>query len=76
MDNPRPSFEADVKPLFRERDQRAMKFMFDLWNREAVKANAGAILAAVTAGEMPCDGGWSEDQVALLKAWIDGGFEP
>ncbi len=46
MDNPRPSFEAEVKPLFRERDQRAMAFMFDLWDYEAVKANAGAILAA------------------------------
>ncbi len=76
MDNPRPSFEADVKPLFRERDQRAMTFMFDLWDREAVKANAAVILAAVSAGDMPCDGGWSEHQVALLKAWIDGGFEP
>jgi len=76
MDNPRPSFEAEVKPLFRERDQRAMMFMFDLWDHESVKANAGAILAAVSAGEMPCDGRWSEDQVALLKAWIAGGFAP
>lgn len=76
MDNPRPSFEAEVKPLFRERDQRAMAFMFDLWDYADVKANAGAILAAVSAGNMPCDGEWSEDQEALLKAWIDGGFAP
>jgi hypothetical protein len=76
MDNPRPSFEADVKPLFRERDRRAMTFMFDLWAYEDVKANADAILAAVSAGEMPCDGAWSEEQVAAFKTWVDGGFAP
>jgi hypothetical protein len=76
MDNARPSFEAKIKPLFRERDRRAMTFMFDLWDLEAVKTNAPAILASVSAGEMPCDGRWSEDQVVLFKAWMDGGFEP
>ena len=76
MDNPRPSFKADVKPLFRERDRRAMTFMFDLWDLEAVKTNAAAILASVSAGGMPCDGKWSDDQVLLFKAWMDGGFEP
>ena len=69
-------FEADVKPMFRERDRRAMTFMFDLWDYEAVKANAGAILASLSAGEMPCDGAWPEDQVARFKAWMDGGFAP
>lgn len=76
MDDPRPGFEADIKPLFRERDRRAMTFMFDLWDRDAVKANAGAILASLSSGEMPCDDTWSKEQVARFKAWMDGGFAP
>lgn len=76
MDNPRPGYEADIRPLFRERDRRSMAFMFDLWSLEDVKANAGAILAAVSAGDMPCDGAWPEDRVALFKAWVDAGYAP
>ncbi len=76
MDNPRPGFEADIRPLFRERDRRSMTFMFDLWSLEDVKANADAILASVSAGEMPCDGAWPEDRVALFKAWVDEGYAP
>jgi hypothetical protein len=36
----RVSFAADIKPLFRERDQRAMTFVFDLWAFEDVKEHA------------------------------------
>lgn len=76
MDHAQPGFEATIKPMFRERDRRAMTFRFDLWAYEDVRANANAILASVSAGEMPCDGAWSEDQVASFRAWIDGGFAP
>lgn len=76
MDNPPPSFEADVKPLFRDRDREAMTFMFDLWDHGDVMANAGSILASLSSGEMPCDDTWSKDQVALFKAWMDGGCAP
>lgn len=76
MDNPRPGFETDIRPLFREQDRRSMTFMFDLWSLEDVKANADAILASVSAGEMPCDDAWPEDRVALFKAWVDGGYAP
>ena len=76
MDTARPGFAADIKPLFREQDRRSMTFRFDLWDRDDVEANADAILAAVSAGEMPCDGAWMEDRVALFRAWIDGGFAP
>src|SRR5664280_1686720 len=51
-----PNFAVDIKPLFRERDRRAMTFLFDLWDYEAVRENAEAILAATEGGDMPCDG--------------------
>jgi hypothetical protein len=71
-----PSFAADIKPLFRERDRRAMTFMFDLWVYEDVRANAQAILSATETGDMPCDGAWSDDQVRQLRRWVETGCEP
>jgi hypothetical protein len=76
MDNASPGFEADIRPLFRESDRRAMTFRFDLWDLEDVRSNAADILAAVAEGDMPCDGEWPEDRVALFKAWMEGGFAP
>ena len=52
------SFEADIKPLFREKDRNSMRSAFDLWSYDDVSANAQAILARVKAGTMPCDGAW------------------
>jgi hypothetical protein len=71
-----PNFSADIKPLFRERDRRAMTFLFDLWDYEAVKENAEAILAATEGGDMPCDGAWSVERVEILRRWIEGGCQP
>ena len=68
-----PTFETDIKPLFRERDRGSMLRAFDLWSYEDVKANADRILAAVRGGSMPCDGPWPEGQVELLQRWVDGG---
>jgi hypothetical protein len=68
-----PSFEHDIKPLFREGDRSAMLFLFDLWSRDDVARHANRILPAVRAGIMPCDGRWSEQQVDLLARWIEGG---
>ena len=53
-----PTFAVDIQPLFRERDRRAMTFLFDLWDYEAVKTNADAILAVTAGGDMPCDEAW------------------
>jgi hypothetical protein len=69
-----PSFESDIRPLFREKDREAMEGAFDLWDREDVSANAEAILASVAGGEMPCDGPWPEEQVELLRRWVEGGM--
>lgn len=76
MQTPPPSFDAEIKPLFRERDRRAMTFKFDLWQYEDVKANAEAILSATEAGEMPCDGAWPGERVEVLRRWIAGGCQP
>ena len=76
MQAPAPSFAVDVKPIFREQDRRAMTFLFDLWDYEAVRMNAEAILAATEAGDMPCDGAWPVERVDLLRRWIKGGCQP
>jgi hypothetical protein len=76
MQTPAPTFAVDIKPLFREQDRRAMTFLFDLWDCEAVKSNADAILAATEAGDMPCDGAWPVERVDLLRRWIEGGCPP
>jgi len=68
-----PTFDSDIKPLFRESDRDAMIRAFDLWSFADVKANADAILGAVRSGSMPCDRAWPEDRVDLLQRWIESG---
>jgi len=68
-----PTFERDIKSLFRERDRAAMLDFFDLWSFDDVTANADAILAAVRAGSMPCDMPWSNENVDLLERWFESG---
>ena len=67
------SFERDIKPLFRESDRRAMLFRFDLWSHDEVSAHADAILGAVRAGAMPCDGAWPKEKIELFQGWVDAG---
>jgi hypothetical protein len=69
-----PTFERDIKRLFRESDRTAMVDFFDLWSYDDVKANADAIVAAVRGGVMPCDAPWPGEEVNLLQRWIDGGM--
>jgi hypothetical protein len=67
------SFEQHVKPLFRERDQHAMRFAFDLWSHDDVSRHADEILGAVKTGVMPCDDAWQPEQVEILERWIESG---
>ena len=67
------SFETHVRPLFRERDRQSMQFAFDLWSHDDVSQNAGAILARLQAGTMPCDGAWPRAQVDLFQRWAESG---
>ena len=66
-------FDADIKPMFRERDRDSMEFAFDLWSHDDVSENAEAILARIKAGTMPCDGAWPQAQVELFERWIASG---
>ena len=67
------SFVEHIKPLFRPTDQESMAFAFDLWDIDDVRSNADAILGRLRQGTMPCDGGWSSDQVELFGRWIAAG---
>ena len=71
-----PSFESDIRPLFREQDQRSMTFAFDLWAYNDVRAHADAILGRLRDGSMPCDGAWPNQQVDLFQQWIESGKAP
>jgi len=72
-----PSFAADIRPLFRDKDIKAMKPNgIDLSSYEDVKNRAQDIYARLSAKEMPCDGPWSDSQVQKLKEWIMSGMEP
>jgi hypothetical protein len=68
-----PSFEADIRPLFRDQDVRAMSFAFDLTSHGDVKENAADIYQKLAAGEMPCDGAWPTEQVQLFREWMESG---
>ena len=72
-DQATPSFERDIRPLFREKDHQRMEWAFDLWNPADVAENADLILERLEEGSMPCDGPWPEEQVALLKSWVEAG---
>lgn len=52
-----------------------MRGHFDLWSAEEVRAHGDAILSAIKAGAMPCDGAWPDDQTALLERWLAQGGE-
>jgi hypothetical protein len=67
------SFEADIKPLFREKDRDSMRVRFDLWSYADVQANADAIAGRLKNGSMPCDGAWPPDRVALFERWVEQG---
>ena len=67
------SYQQDVRPLFREKDRERMEFAFDLWSYQDVKENADAILERLSDGDMPCDGAWPDEQVALFRRWVEGG---
>ena len=75
MNTPAPqiSFEADIKPLFREKDRDSMRRRFDLWSYADVQANADAIAGRLKNGSMPCDGAWPPDRVALFERWVEQG---
>jgi CDGSH-type Zn-finger protein/truncated hemoglobin YjbI len=67
-------FEQHIKPLFRQRDRKSMRFAFDLWSYEDVRSNAEAILEQLKSGNMPCDGAWPGEWVEVFERWTQGGL--
>jgi hypothetical protein len=70
------SFDADVKPLFRESDRASMQKAFDLWDYADVVKYQDAIVDRLADGSMPCDGPWNSHDIQLLKTWIAQGSRP
>jgi hypothetical protein len=70
------SFEAHVKPLFREHDRKSMAFALDLWSQADVQAHAAGILARLRDGTMPCDGAWPAERIEVFRRWTESGFPP
>jgi hypothetical protein len=70
------SFEKDVKPLFRTKDQEAMRRHFDLWSYGDVSQHADDILSRLRAGTMPCDGAWPESKIETFQRWTETGKAP
>jgi CDGSH-type Zn-finger protein/truncated hemoglobin YjbI len=67
------TFDAHIRPLFRERDRNSMRFALDLWSYDEVRSHAEVIHERVANGSMPCDRRWPEEWVAVLRQWIDAG---
>jgi hypothetical protein len=74
--NDAPSFEADIRPLFRDDDVDSMLFAFDLRKYDDVRQYAEEIYDRLSDGSMPCDGEWPQAQVEQFRAWIDAGMAP
>jgi CDGSH-type Zn-finger protein/truncated hemoglobin YjbI len=70
------SFEAHVRPLFREHDRKSMSFGFDLWSRDDVQAHAAGILERLRNGTMPCDGAWPAEKIEVFQRWAESGCQP
>jgi hypothetical protein len=87
-----PTFTEDIKPLFSQYDRIKMSFFCDLWNYDDVKTNANSIYLCLQVDPKQPNTGWSllpnvhvmplytgpwpPAQIALFKAWIDGGCQP
>jgi hypothetical protein len=69
-----PTFETDIKPLFRQFDIDAMEGIIDFTDYDDVKKNADKIYNRVALGDMPCDGGWNGYKVKLFQNWMKSGY--
>ncbi len=74
MADARLGFEADIRPLFREKDRDRMEFAFDLWSYDDVREYAPQILERLEDGDMPCDEEWPQDQIEMFRSWMDSGM--
>ena len=78
------SFQADILPLFTERDIRAMSKAFNLGSYDDVKAHAAAIydrIWGISGAVMPPppprgEGPWPQSRIELFAKWMADGYQP
>ena len=78
------SFQTDIRPLFTERDIRAMSKAFDLGKYDDVKAHAGVIydrIRGIGGAVMPPppprgEGPWPQSRIELFATWMSDGYQP
>jgi hypothetical protein len=78
------SFEADILPLFTQRDIQGMSKAFNLASYDEVKAHAAAILdriRGIGGAVMPPpppkgEGPWPQSRIDLFAKWVADGCPP
>jgi hypothetical protein len=76
------SFQADIRPLFTERDIEGMKKGFNLASYDEVKAHAAAIydrIRGIGGPLMPPprgEGPWPPSRIELFAKWMADGYQP
>ena len=78
------SFQADIRPLFTERDIHAMSKAFNLGSYDDVRAHAAIIydrIQGIGGAVMPPppprgEGPWPQSQIELFAKWMADGYRP
>jgi len=78
------SFQADIRPLFTQRDIDGMKKGFNLTSYDEVKAHAAAIydrIRGIGGALMPPppprgEGPWPRSNIELFAKWMADGYQP
>ena len=78
------SFQADIRPLFTERDIQGMIKGFNLASYDDVKAHAAAIynrIRGIGGALMPPpppkgEGPWPQARIELFAKWMADGYQP
>jgi hypothetical protein len=78
------SYQADIRPLFTQRDIHAMSKAFDLASYDDVRAHAAAIfdrIRGIGGAVMPPpppmgEGPWPQSRIDLFGKWMMDGYPP
>jgi hypothetical protein len=78
------SYQADIRPLFTQRDIHAMSKAFDLASYDDVRAHAAAIfdrIRGIGGAVMPPppprgEGPWPQSWIDLFGKWMADGCQP
>jgi twitching motility protein PilT len=69
VDERKPSFETDIKALFRRDDKTAFAWAFDLWDSQSVREHAAKIREFVKKGDIVLERPM-EEGLAELDRWL------